>query len=261
MSEFDKDEFWNSGLSGLDFEEIDEPKKESRVKKFFAGSGFYLVLALCVAAVGGVAIWTVSDNLEKAETSETPRAAVTTTVATTKALSAGRAVETVPDVRVTTHATTTKTTATTALPAQSTFALPLTNAVVRGYGKAPIYWETLNTWRVHHAVDYAGKEGATVKAAASGTVTKVYEDALWGGCVVIDHRDGTTFTYRGVKCSLATDTVVKVGEPIGVLCEIPCEKELGFHLHLEMTADDRVVDPAAAMGIAVKEVEPTKAQQ
>ena len=260
MSEFNKDEFWGSGLNGLDFEEIDEPK-QSRAKKFFAGSGFYLVLALCVAAVGGVAIWTVSDSLHKEESSETSRPAVTTTVATTKALAAGRPVATVPDVRVTTTAKPTTTAKTTALPAKDTFALPLTNAVVRGYGDAPIYWETLDTWRVHHAVDYAGKEGATVKAAASGTVTKVYEDALWGGCVTVDHRDGTTFTYRGVKCSLATDTTVKVGEPIGVLCEIPCEKELGAHLHLEMTADERVVDPVVAMGIAVKEVEPTKAEQ
>ena len=259
MSEFDKDEFWDSGLSGLDFEEIDE-SKPNRVKKFFAGSGFYLVLALCVAAVGGVAAWTVNDSMKTAETSQAPTRPVVTTAATTKVEAAGHAVATVPDVRVTTKPTTAKTTATTALPAKDTFALPLTNAVVRGYGDAPIYWETLDTWRVHHAVDYAGKEGATVKAAASGTVTKVYEDALWGGCVTVDHRDGTTFTYRGVKCSLATDAAVKVGEPIGVLCEIPCEKELGFHLHLEMTADDRVVDPAAAMGIAVKEVEPTKAE-
>ncbi len=261
MSEFDKDEFWDSGLSGLDFEEIDEPKKDGRVRKFFAGSGFYLVLALCVAAVGGVAIWTVNDSLQKAETSETSRPAVTTTAATTKAVAAGRPVETVPDLRVTTAAKPTATTKTTAFPAEGTFALPLTNAVVRGYGDAPIYWETLDTWRVHHAVDYVGKEGTTVKAAASGTVTKVYEDALWGGCVTVDHRDGTTFTYRGVKCSLAENTTVKVGDALGVLCEIPCEKELGFHLHLEMIADDRVVDPVVAIGIAVKEVEPTKAEQ
>ena len=258
MSDFDKDEFWDSGLNGLDFEEIDEPKREGRARKFFAGSGFYLVLALCVAAVGGVAVWTVNDSmLQKDEGSS----AVTTTAATTtRAVAAGHNVATVPDTRTTVRLTATKPTTTATAKAADTYVLPLNNAVLREYGKEPVYWATLETWRVHAATDFAGALGDTVKAAANGTVTDVYENDLWGGCVAIDHHDGTISTYRGVNCTLAVGAAVKLGEPIGVLSEIPCEKDLGPHLHLEMAAGSRVLDPVAVIGVPVKTVEATKSE-
>ena len=257
MSDFDKDEFWDSGLNGLDFEEIDEPKKNSRAKKFFAGSGFYLVLALCVAAVGGVAVWTVNDSLQTKETSE---AVVTTTAPaiTTRAVAAGKPVATVPDTRTTVRLTAKKPTETTTTRAADTYILPLNNTVVRGYEEAPVYWETLATWRVHFATDFAGKAGDTVKAVANGTVTDVYDNALWGGCVAIDHHDGTISTYRGVNCTLAVGAAVKLGETVGVLSEIPCEKDLGPHLHLEMAAGSRALDPVTVIGVPVKAIEPTK---
>ena len=258
MSDFDKDEFWDSGLNGLDFEEIDAPKP-SRAKKFFAGSGFYLVLALCVAAVGGVAVWTVNDSML---TKEENTSAVTTTVTapTTRAVAAGHNVATVPDTRTTVRLTATKPTTTATVKAADTYVLPLNNTVVRGYAKEPVFWETLETWRVHYAVDFEGVLGDTVKAVANGTVTDVYDNALWGGCVVLDHHDGTLSTYRGVNCTLAVGTAVKLGEPIGVLSEIPCEADLGAHLHLEMAAGSRALDPAAVIGVPVKTVEPTKSE-
>ena len=254
MSDFDKDAFWDSGLNGLDFEEIDEPKRESRMKKFFAGSGFYLVLALCVAAVGGVAVWTVNDNLPT-QNEGAPTTAVTTT---TRAVAAGRNVATVPDTRTSARLTAATPAATTTTKAADTFMLPLNNTVVRGYDKEPVYWATLETWRVHAATDFAGAAGDTVKAVANGTVSDVYENALWGGCVVLDHHDGTMTTYRGVNCTLAVGTAVKLGEPIGVVAEIPCEKDLGPHVHLEMAAGSRVLDPVAVIGVPVKQVEATK---
>lgn len=258
MSDFDKDEFWDSGLNGLDFEEIDEPK-QSRARKFFAGSGFYLVLALCVAAVGGVAVWTVNDSLQTQEMSEVPTTVITT-VATTRAVAAGHHVATVPDTRTTARVTAKKPTETTTAKAADTYILPLNNTVVRGYSQNPVYWEMLETWRVHYATDFAGKLGDTVKAAANGTVTDVYENDLWGGCVAIDHHDGTISTYRGVNSTLAVGAAVKLGEPIGVLSEIPCEKDLGPHLHLEMAAGSRVLDPVAVIGVPVKTVEATKSE-
>ena len=258
MSDFDKDEFWDSGLNGLDFEEIDEPKP-SRAKKFFAGSGFYLVLALCVAAVGGVAVWTVNDSLQTQEMSEAPTT-VMTTAATTRAVEAGHNVATVPDTRTTVRLTATKPTTTATAKAADTYVLPLNNTVVRGYAKEPVFWGTLETWKVHYATDFAGALGDTVKAVANGTVTDVYDNALWGGCVVLDHHDGTLSTYRGVNCTLAVGAAVKLGEPIGVLSEIPCEKDLGPHLHLEMAAGSRVLDPVAVIGVPVKPVEATKSE-
>ncbi len=261
MNEFEQDEFWDSGLNGLDFEEIDEPKRPNGAKRFFAGSGFYLVLALCVAAVGGLAVWTVNDSLQTKEAEESSVVTTTTTVAaTTKAIAAGHHVVTVPDNRTTVRLTAAKPTVETT-KAADTYMLPLSNEVVRGYAKEPVFWETLETWRVHFAVDFAGKTGDTVKATGNGTVTDVYENALWGGCVVIDHHDGTISTYRGVHCTLATGTAVKLGESIGVLSEIPCEKDLGPHLHLEMAAGSRMLDPTAVIGVPVKTAEPTGTKQ
>ena len=261
MSNLDNNDFWDSGLNGLDFEEIDEPNKGGRAKRFFAGGGFYLVLALCVATVGGVAVWTVNDSLSTKDEGSAATTAVTTT---TRAVAAGHNVVTVPDARTTIRLTANKPTETvaptTTVKAADTYILPLNNTVVREYSKTPVYWETLGTWRVHYAVDYAGKTGDTVKAVANGTVTDVYENELWGGCVAIDHHDGTVSTYRGVNSTLAVGATVKLGEPIGVLSEIPCEKDLGPHLHLEMAAGSRVLDPVAVIGVPVKTVEATKSE-
>lgn len=222
-----------------------EPKTtEGAARPLWRGSGFYLVVAVCVAVIGGMAVLGVTDSLKKPSAGS----GTTTTAAadpTTRPLPAAGRATSVRDVRTT--AATTATAAATDAPAGTLCVLPLTNAVVQRYSEKPVYWDTLDSWRVHLGADFAGREGDTVKAASDGTVSSVFHDALWGDCITVDHGAGQSSTYCGVTAACAADTAVRAGDPIGTLSGIPCEQRLGPHLHLEWSVGGEAIDPLSVL--------------
>lgn len=223
--------------------------------------GFYLALALCLVAVGGVAVVTFM-NTPGLSTKGNKSSGSPTASTTAPSRPVGQVVTNVPDDRRTT--TTTPTTTTTAAPTVDTgaatgapadlFVLPLTNEVTKGYSDGkPAYSETMNDWRVHNGVDFKGETGQTVKALADGTILKVEEDALWGKVVTIDHGFGIHSRYCGLDVGgRKAGQKVKVGEAIGMLTDIPCERDEGSHLHLEILVNDDYVNPVEAIGRDVK---------
>ena len=217
-------------------------------RSFWRGSGFYVVLAVCVAVVGGMAVLGVTESMRSPSDVTTPTTTTTTTTRTVPA--AGRATS-VRDART----TATPTTAAAASPAESLCILPLSNAVVQGYSDKPVYWDTLDSWRVHLGTDFAGKEGDPVKAAADGTVSAVFHDPLWGDCITVDHGAGQTSTYCGATAACTPDTAVKAGDTIGTLSAIPCESRLGPHLHFEWHVSGEAVDPLSVLQGEVKFIE------
>ncbi|HIZ19556.1 MAG TPA: M23 family metallopeptidase [Firmicutes bacterium] len=226
--------------------------------------GFYLALAVCLVAVGGVAVVTFMNTPELAqEGSSAP-----STTAPTQAVE--QIVTNIPDDRTTTTSrrTTTSAAATTAATTTAApttqepadlFILPLSNEVIQEYSDGkPVYSATMNDWRVHNGVDFKGAEGQTVKALADGTILSVQEDPLWGQVVTIDHGFGIHSRYCGVQVSaLQAGQAVKVGQAIGTLDEIPCELTMGPHLHLEVLVNDEYVNPVEAIGKDVKVVTTT----
>lgn len=228
------------------------PTKPSPSKKRFRqGRRFYMVLALCLVVVGGLGAVTLVETLSFTQSES--KSGSTTTVA-----EAGRTVATVPDVRTTTpRVSTTTTTATTRVQAADTdpadlFILPLSNEVLTTFGSSPVYFETLNSWRVHAGTDFAGTDGQEVKALADGTITEVYTDLLWGDCLQIDHGGGVCSLYCGVKATATLGETVTVGQSIGTLSGIPCEANLPPHLHLEMRSGGDPIDPVKALGREVR---------
>lgn len=220
--------------------------------------GFYIALAVCLVAVGGVAVVTFMNtpglSTKGNESSGTPTTAPSRPV--------GQVVSNVPDNRLTT--TTVPTTTTTAAPTIDTaattsgpadlFILPLTNEVLKGYSNGqPVYSETMNDWRVHNGVDFKGEAGQKVKALADGSILKMEEDPLWGKVVTIDHGFGIHSRYCGLDAgTLKEGQTVKVGEVIGTLADVPCELNQGSHLHLEILVNDEYVNPVEAIGRDVK---------
>lgn len=164
-----------------------------------------------------------------------------------------------PDTRSTTT-TTQKATATTSTKATKTeeevpelYVFPLSNMVQKAFSATePVYCETMNSWRLHLGVDFAGKKGQKVKALARGTVSKVENDPLWGDVIEIDHGVGVVSRYCGAKASVREGDQVGVGEAIGTLSEIPCEMAQNMHLHLEMTIDGTPVNPVEVIGKEVR---------
>ncbi len=221
----------------------------SRFKRFARGKGFYIALAVCLLAVGGVAVSTFGETLFVAEPAEsTPSEPV-------------RPVEQIvtdlPDERKTTTTTTATTTAatTSTTPAADLYILPFGNALQKVYSNgAPAYSLTMGDWRTHDGADFSGKIGDTVKALADGTVSAVEQSPLWGAVVTIDHGMDVLSRYAGINPSVKKGDKVKVGAALGTLTEIPCEAADAPHLHLEMCIDGKTVDPVAAIGLEVRDL-------
>ena len=123
---------------------------------------------------------------------------------------------------------------------------PVSGAVMRGFdGDTPVLWEALACVRVHAALDIGGKAGESVLCAMDGTVERTVRDELWGWRVEVQQTDGSCASYGGLAaCAVAQGQNVTRGQPLGVLLEVvPCEAELGPHLHLEILRDGVREDP------------------
>ena len=127
---------------------------------------------------------------------------------------------------------------------------PLGGAVIRAYdAQEPVFWGTLGSYRTHAALDIAGEAGEDVLCASDGVVAGASRDALWGWRVKVDQTDGRQAVYAGLESAdVAGGQSVTRGQRIGVLlAQIPCEAELGPHLHLALYRDGKPQDPEGMM--------------
>lgn len=128
--------------------------------------------------------------------------------------------------------------------------MPVSGGVVRGFDRErPVLWEALSCWRVHAAADIAGAAQEKVCCVMDGTVERTVRDELWGWRVEIAQTDGSLAEYAGLLlCQVQTGQHVTRGQTIGVLMDaIPCEAELGPHLHLALYSGGEPVDPAGIL--------------
>ena len=108
------------------------------------------------------------------------------------------------------------------------------------------YNATTRDWRTHDGIDLAAEAGASVCAAAEGTVYTVYEDETMGHTVVIRHQDGyvTCYASLGEDVAVAPGDTVTLGQKIGTVGNSALlESALGDHIHFSVTRDDEPIDP------------------
>ena len=135
-------------------------------------------------------------------------------------------------------------------PYTGKYLLPLNSKVSKGYSDGNmVLSKTMGDWRVHDGIDIGGNIGDNAVAINDGNVTAVYNDPLWGDVIEIKHGNGLTAKYCGVKSTLQKDAKVKQGQIIGTVTEIPTEKADGVHIHLEITVEDKTVDPVKALNL------------
>ncbi|MDL2215517.1 M23 family metallopeptidase [Ruminococcaceae bacterium OttesenSCG-928-N02] len=130
------------------------------------------------------------------------------------------------------------------------FILPLAGEVVTQFsGNELVYHETLADWRTHNGTDIGAAADAAVTAAAAGTITKVYNDVLWG-TVIEQTSGGLTLRYAG----LHKDVVVKAGDEVtlgqtlGRVGELPAEAAQGPHIHFEVIDTNGYKNPLSLVG-------------
>lgn len=135
-------------------------------------------------------------------------------------------------------------------PYTGKYMLPLNSEVSKSFSDGGmVYSKTMGDWRVHNGTDISGNIGDNAVAIQDGEVAQVYTDTLWGDVIVIKHGNGLDAKYCGVKSELQKGKEVKQGQVIGTVTEIPCEKEDGVHVHLEISVDSEVVDPIKALNL------------
>lgn len=251
--------------------------KISGFSKFLAGKGFYIVLLLCVAVVG-VAAWAIlfnpfesnvstpndltvytSGNIDNPE--YTPTIDLPHYEQSTGSNIASSGSETPPDtVDVPPSDPPAADTAVTDEQASAVMApsvavetppdhyvWPLSGNIELPYSvSALVYNRTMADWRTHPGIDITANIGVKVMAVASGSVSEIYEDDMYGTTVIISHGGDIESVYS----NLASTPTVKVGDKvslgdvIGAVGDTAlCESADVTHLHFEMRSNDSTVDP------------------
>lgn len=207
---------------------------QDRVSDFMAGKGFYIVLLLCVTALGVSGYYLFSGLREEPARPVTGQATVVATPAP----------KPTPAVDPQTVSTPAPAPATATA---SVFTWPVKGEVLRSWSVEKLnYDRTMGDWRTHDGVDIAAAAGTQVMAPAGGTVSDLYQDDLMGTTVVILHADGVMSTCSNLAQvpTVEIGDTVRTGDVIGsVGTSAIAESEEVSHLHLSMTRNGVSVDP------------------
>lgn len=225
-----------------------ENGRSKRTDKFFAGKGFYIVLALCIAVIGisAVSIALNSDGgkapeLDPGLSLSNPTEPIATPPVVTPTPNVKTDIEEDNGAVVSTW----KSSETYEQPAS--WVWPVKGEIERQYAVETLAYDvTMKDWRTHDGVDVLADKGTVVRAASDGTVESITQDDLYGTTVTIDHGNGLKSTYS----NLADKPTVKQGDSVGagdvigsVGATALCEVGQGSHVHIAMSKDGNSVDP------------------
>ena len=200
--------------------------KTSNVLRFIRANAVYLVLGLCILAVGlsiTFMLMQKGDNLtldnEQKPSIEKPSDSVITP----------------PEEDLN--------------PVQKpiVFILPVeTPTSIGEYGDTMVYNSTLGRFTAHLAIDFFAPEGSDVLAVYDGTILSVDTTFLQGTTVTIDHGNGLYSIYNSLADgdSVSVGQMVKQGDVIGqVSTTNRQEYKDGAHVHFSVKEDGEFINP------------------
>ena len=205
----------------------------------FGGRGYYIALALCLAAVGTIGYFALRERPVTVKQQE-PAPTLDIQPAPTQPVVKPAPVvipepEPQPEINE---------------PAELLPQVDGTTVTVFSMTEL-LYDTTMADWRTHDGIDVQAEEGAAVKTAAGGTVQSVTDDELMGTTVVIDHEGGYSTRYSSLQkdVPVTAGQQVVAGEVIGrVGTTSAAESQMGPHLHFSVSRDGAVIDPRDYVG-------------
>ena len=217
--------------------------RKGRCKAMFGGRGYYIALALCLAAVGTIGYFALRERPVTVKQQE-PAPTLDIQPAPTQPVVKPAPVvipEPEPQPEITEPAE--------LLPQVVS---PLDGTTVTVFSMTELLYDTtMADWRTHDGIDVQAEEGAAVKTAAGGTVQSVTDDELMGTTVVIDHEGGYSTRYSSLQkdVPVTAGQQVVAGEVIGrVGTTSAAESQMGPHLHFSVSRDGAVIDPRDYVG-------------
>lgn len=107
--------------------------------------------------------------------------------------------------------------------------------------------------RMHYGIDIPGRAGTPVQAADGGVVRFAGRAGGYGNLVEIAHADGLTTRYGHLERILVSaGTPVARGDTVALMGSTG--RSTGSHLHFELRADGRALDPLPHLGGAAMQV-------
>ena len=218
---------------------------------FMEGKGFYIILFLCVAAIGisgyylfqGLAgpaggFGPESAVSGQAEIRREESASAQTTppvqeepVSRTEPAPAPEPKEEVPEDAATSTA----------------YVWPVQGEVQRDFSlEVFAYDDTMGDWRTHSGLDISAQVGAPVASCGKGTVVDVSRDPMLGQTVTVDHGTGMQSYYANLAetVSVQVGDEVSAGTVLGTVGTTAIsEGSSPSHLHFEMIEYDVSIDP------------------
>ena len=229
-----------------------ENRKNGPVRTFLREKGYYIVLFLCLAAVGISGYVFVSGAIAEKNALQEPALSVQTqaTVPQTAQKPAQQSADTTPREAAQETAAMSRDDEVRA-QAQAVRVWPVSGTQTQAYSMEALSWnETTHDWRTHDGMDLAALAGEPVMAASAGTVSAVYDDEYFGTTVTIAHEDGYTTRYQNLA-AMPTVTVgqrVSAGQTIGAVGETALgESAQEPHLHFAVSLNGESVDPATLL--------------
>lgn len=221
-------------------------KQERTVWNFFKRNAAYIILALCVLAIGlAITLVMVNRSAElSAQNDKREQVKVVTPEPTDDPSTPVQEpiddtpVPDVPVVKV------------------ISFTMPVENATaVEDYTETLAYNSTLKRFEAHKAIDFFAEDGTPVYAAYDGVVSDVKTTLLTGTTVTIDHGNGLFTVYN----SLTDGDKVFVGQSVKQGAEIGTvstsnrqESKEGAHLHFQVVENGETINPAKYLAFAEK---------
>lgn len=232
---------------------------ENKLKSVLSGTGFYVLLAVCLAAAA-VSGWFLLFGGDKTPEEEAPPQTAASAPARDVYVPEPEVQEDEPPVETAAPAPVEVEIVPTMpeVPVDDTPVIaeaprlvvePLKGEVLMAFSMDQlVYSPTLADWRTHDGVDISAAPGTTVLAATAGTVSSVEDDPMMGTTVTIEHEGGYTTTYANLqaKPTVLPGDLVNAGQIIGAVgTTAAAEAAQSPHLHFSVTQDGKTVDPQA----------------
>lgn len=215
---------------------------ESKVAKFIAGKGFYVVLAVCMAVIG-VAAYSAMEKttpqpfIEESGTEENNQIYIPETFEDDS-----QEIKLQGDNNQSESNDATDVTDETNPPI---YIMPIEGTILKHFSPDTlIYSATYNDMRIHTGVDISPTVANVVVSAFSGTVIDVDENTNFGTVITIDHGDGVMLSYCGLKnVTVKNGDIVDSEEILGEIGTVLNESADKPHLHLELMINGEYADP------------------
>ena len=221
--------------------------KKGKFASFMRTQGLYIVLLVCIAAIGAAAFFAVSAQENEPDPTQVQKQQAQTLEEARSQASAiaSLAPSTMPSASPSPSVSPSPS-PTKAPKLKTKMNAPVSGQIIRAFSDdVLVFNQTLNMWMTHNGIDISGQEGSDVVAALAGTVSHVSEDAGKGVIVMIDHTNSRQTMYVGLsEASVKVGDKVNAKQVIGKLGTPGFEAAEGTHLHFEYLVNGKYEDPA-----------------